>query len=57
MRTIPGYVTAAAADLAGSTLAFLTSPQQARDIEATGTERALPPLSPSDLPFPVEELP
>ena len=53
----PGYVTAAAADLADSTLAFLTSPQQARDIEATGTDRARPPLSPSDLPFPVEELP
>jgi DNA-binding CsgD family transcriptional regulator len=53
----PRYVTAAAADLADSTLAFLTSPQQARDIEATGTDRALPPLSPSDLPFPVEELP
>ena len=53
----PRYVTAAAADLAGSTLAFLTSPQQARDIEATGTERALPPLSPTDLPFPAEELP
>src|SRR3954465_9253285 len=53
----PRYATAAAADLADSTLTFFTSPQQARDIEATGTDRALPPLSPSDLPFPVEELP
>jgi DNA-binding CsgD family transcriptional regulator len=53
----PRYVTAAAADLADSTLAFFTSPQQARDIETTGTDRAAPPLSPSDLPFPVEELP
>src|SRR3954454_3958958 len=53
----PRYATAAAADLADSTLALFTSPQQARDIEATGTDRARPPLSPSDLPFPVEELP
>jgi hypothetical protein len=53
----PSYVTAAAADLAGPTLAFFNSPQQARDIEATGTDRARPPLSPSALPFPVEELP
>jgi DNA-binding CsgD family transcriptional regulator len=53
----PRYATAAAADLADSTLAFFTGPQQARDIEATGTDRARPPLSPSDLPFPVEELP
>lgn len=53
----PRYVTAAAADLADSTLTFLSGPQQARDIEATGTDRALPPLSPSDLPFPVDELP
>src|SRR3954468_9670451 len=53
----PRYTTAAAADLADSTLTFFTTPQQARDIEATGTDRALPPLSPSDLPFPVDELP
>jgi hypothetical protein len=53
----PRYATAAAADLADSTVVFFTSPQQARDIEATGTDRALPPLSPSDLPFPIEDLP
>src|SRR4051794_2398024 len=35
----PRYTTAAAADLADSTLTFFTSPQQARDIEATGTDR------------------
>jgi DNA-binding CsgD family transcriptional regulator len=29
----------------------------ARDIEDTGTDRARPPLSPSDLPYPAEELP
>lgn len=28
----------------------------ARDIEVTGTDRARPPLSPSDLPYPAEEL-
>ena len=32
----PRYATAAAADLADSTLTFFTGPQQARDIEATG---------------------
>src|SRR3954453_6501961 len=53
----PRYATAAAADLADSTLTFFTGPQQAHDIEATGTDRALPPVSPSDLTFPVEELP
>jgi DNA-binding CsgD family transcriptional regulator len=53
----PRYTTAAAADLADSTLTFFTSLQQARDIEATGTDRARPPLSPSDLRFPVQELP
>ena len=29
----------------------------ARDIEVTGANRARPPLSPSDLPYPAEELP
>ena len=29
----------------------------ARDIEVTGTDRARPPLGPSDLPYPAEELP
>ena len=36
---------------------FLSGPQIARDIEVTGTDRARPPLSPSDLPYPAEELP
>src|SRR4029453_14510996 len=53
----PRGTTADAADLADSTLTVCTSPQQARDIEATGTDGAVPPLTPSDLPFPVEDLP
>jgi DNA-binding CsgD family transcriptional regulator len=53
----PRYATAAAADLADSTLTFFTGPQQARDIEATSIDRALPPVSPSDLTLPVDELP
>ncbi len=36
---------------------FLSGPQVARDIEVTGTDRARPPLGPSDLPYPAEELP
>ena len=36
---------------------FLSGPLMARDIEVTGTDRARPPLSPSDLPYPAEELP
>src|SRR3954452_13386041 len=45
----PRYATAAA-DLADSTLTFFTSPQQARDIKATGTDRALPPSAPPTCP-------
>jgi DNA-binding CsgD family transcriptional regulator len=35
---------------------FLSGPLMARDIEVTGTDRTRPPLSPSDLPYPAEEL-
>jgi DNA-binding CsgD family transcriptional regulator len=52
-----GYHSLASINLDGAAVEFLSSPQVARDIEATGTDRARPPLSPSDLPFPVEELP
>jgi hypothetical protein len=51
------------AEIAASSLALprraeqMLTVLQSRDIEATGTDRAVPPLSPSDLPFPVEELP
>ena len=36
---------------------YLSGPVMARDIEVTGTDRARPPLSPSDLPYPAGELP
>ncbi len=52
-----GYHSLASVDLDGSTVEFLSGPVNARDIEVTGTDRARPPLSPSDLPYPVDELP
>jgi DNA-binding CsgD family transcriptional regulator len=51
------YSSLAGADLDESTLSYLSGPMPARDIEVTGTNRAGPPLSPSDLPYPVAELP
>jgi DNA-binding CsgD family transcriptional regulator len=53
----PSYSTLASVDLAASTLAFLTGPQHARDMEVTGSHRIAIPRSPSDLPYPAEELP
>jgi DNA-binding CsgD family transcriptional regulator len=44
-------------DLDARTVEFLSGPQVARDIEVTGTDRARPPVGPSDLPYPAEELP
>ena len=52
-----GYHTLASVDLDGPTVEFLSGPLMARDIEVTGTNRARPPLSPSDLPYTAEELP
>ena len=52
-----GYHTLASVDLDDPTVEFLSGPLMARDIEVTGTDRARPPLSPSDLPYPAEELP
>ncbi|WP_051684096.1 helix-turn-helix transcriptional regulator [Blastococcus sp. URHD0036] len=52
-----GYHSVATLDLDGPVVQFLAGPQVARDIEATGTDRARPPLGPSDLPYPVDELP
>ena len=54
---VPSYTTGASADLADSTLTFLAGPKHARDIELAGGNRAVPPMSPSDLPFPAEETP
>jgi DNA-binding CsgD family transcriptional regulator len=53
----PCYTSLARADLADSTLAFLAGPSHARDIEVAGTHRATLPVSPSDLPYPAEDLP
>jgi len=44
-------------DLDDGAAEFLSGPQLARDIEATGTDRERPPLGPSDLPYPADELP
>jgi DNA-binding CsgD family transcriptional regulator len=52
-----GYHSLASVGLDGPTVEFLSGPLMARDIEITGTDRARPPLSPSDLPYPAEELP
>jgi DNA-binding CsgD family transcriptional regulator len=52
----PNYTTLASADLAASTVRFLAGPLMAHDIETTGSHRAGPPLSPSDLPYPAVEL-
>jgi DNA-binding CsgD family transcriptional regulator len=52
-----GYHSLATLDLDVATVEFLSGPQVARDIELTGTDKARPPLSPSDLPYPAEELP
>ena len=51
-----GYHSLASVDLDGPTVEFLGGPLTAHDIEVTGTDQARPPLSPSDLPYPVEEL-
>jgi DNA-binding CsgD family transcriptional regulator len=52
-----GYHSLADVDLDQTVVDFLSGPLTARDIEVTGTDRAQPPLSPSDLPYPAEELP
>jgi|tagenome__1003787_1003787.scaffolds.fasta_scaffold20980142_3 DNA-binding CsgD family transcriptional regulator len=52
-----GYHSLVTVDLDARTVEFLSGPQVARDIQVTGTDRARPPLGPSDLPYPAEELP
>jgi DNA-binding CsgD family transcriptional regulator len=52
-----GYHSLVAVDLDARTVEFLSGPQVARDIEVTGTDRERPPVGPSDLPYPAEELP
>ena len=51
-----GYESLASVDLDDPIVEFLGGPLMARDIETTGTDRFQPPLSPSDLPYPAEEL-
>jgi DNA-binding CsgD family transcriptional regulator len=51
-----GYTPLASAELDDSTLAFLSGPVMARDVELTGTNRPRPPLGSSDPPHPTEEL-
>src|SRR5919112_5852712 len=52
-----GYHSLVSVDLDARAVEFLSGPQVARDIEATGTDRERPPLGPSDLPYPAAELP
>jgi DNA-binding CsgD family transcriptional regulator len=52
----PDYTTLADADLAESTRTFLAGPTHARELELAGTTCPKPPQSPSDLPFPAEDL-
>lgn len=52
-----GYSTAASANLSRSTVAYLSGPKMARDIELTQADRPRPPLSLSDVPYPAAELP
>jgi hypothetical protein len=52
----PAYTTLADADLRESTRTFLAGPTHARELELAGTTCAKPPQSPSDLPFPAEDL-
>src|SRR3954464_12966841 len=51
------YTSLASTDIDESTLQYLSGPKMAHDIEVTHSDRARPPLSPSDLPYPAVELP
>lgn len=51
------YTPLASTALDGRTLQYLSGPRMARDIAATAADRACPPLSLSDLPYPADELP
>jgi DNA-binding CsgD family transcriptional regulator len=50
------YTSLASTALDARTLQHLGGPVMARDIQVTQTDRARPPLSPSDLPYPADEL-
>jgi DNA-binding CsgD family transcriptional regulator len=51
------YRCLASADLDEGTLQYLCGPEMAHDVEVTGTDQRRPPSSPSDLPYPVADLP
>jgi DNA-binding CsgD family transcriptional regulator len=51
------YTALASSELEAGTLEYLSGPKMAHDIEVTGTDRARPPLSVSDLPYPAADLP
>jgi DNA-binding CsgD family transcriptional regulator len=51
------YTSLASTDLDERTVQYLAGPQNAHDIELTQANRAHPPLSPSDLPYPAADLP
>ncbi|CCH89104.1 Two-component response regulator [Modestobacter italicus] len=50
------YSSLASRDLDEGVLRYFSGPKMAHDIELTHTNRARPPLSPSDLPYPASEL-
>lgn len=50
------YTALASSGLDEQALRYLSGPRMARDISLTGIDCARPPLSASDLPYPVEEL-
>jgi DNA-binding CsgD family transcriptional regulator len=50
------FTSLASTDLNEGTLQYLNGRTMAHDIEVTHADRDLPPLSPSDLPYPAEEL-
>jgi DNA-binding CsgD family transcriptional regulator len=51
-----GYSSLASTSLDENTVQYLSGPETAHDIEVTGARRARPPLSPSNLPCPAEDL-
>ncbi|MGY1740595.1 MULTISPECIES: response regulator transcription factor [unclassified Blastococcus] len=55
MRT--SYTCAGSTALDEHTLQYLSGPRMAHDIEVAHADRARPPLSPSDLPYPAADLP
>jgi DNA-binding CsgD family transcriptional regulator len=51
------FTSVASTDLDDATLQYLSGPEITHDIEVTHTDRGRLPLSPSDLPYPVGDLP